>query len=346
MPAEQSRYLDAFGELVDVLSDFTPCFTAEDLWQATPKQEMQTARTRSLPARYTLDWEGLPQKEAIPLTKHLGQTVRGETHLHPAIGLATNPFTAQVAATLAQPDHLLPIEADEEADFLAKRSVKFLPLSQETHRRLQQLGMRTLGQLAEMPASTLTDQFGTEATIIRRFLHGEETNAIQAQTNPEIITSTHHFSASVTNSLTLEAVVTRLVAKLAYQLRQQSKAGNHLSLQWLLAEGADETHPLPLRQPTADSHRLTTALHQCLIETPPSAPVDGVTIRMTGLTPHQAEQLTLFGTNDRQIPPFLNPILTKHPDVGFYQAVITQPNHILAERRFQLTSYDTLVAEW
>jgi hypothetical protein len=67
---------------------------------------------------------------------------------------------------------------------------------------------------------------------------------------------------------------------------------------------------------------------------------------MTGLAPHQAEQLTLFGANDRQFPPFLNPILTKHPDVGFYQTVITQPSHILAERRFQLTPYDTLVGEW
>ncbi len=182
MPAAETRYSKVSGEVIDVLTDFSQLIEPQELWHPLAKSRQPlSAHGRALPARYCLDLEGLPEREALPFVQAMGQSVRQETNMDPAIGLARQKFTAQVAATVCNPSHALAVKAGAEAAFLASRALAFLPLEKEMARRLRLLGIYTLGQLAGLALPALQEQFGPEINPHYQLARGEVGEIVHAQ---------------------------------------------------------------------------------------------------------------------------------------------------------------------
>src|SRR5438445_3657856 len=76
------------------------------------------------------------------------------------VGWGQGKFVAWVAATRAKPGCAIIVHAGEEGKFLAAQPVAVLPLDPDAHRRLRQLGLRTLGRLAALPEEAIVSQFG------------------------------------------------------------------------------------------------------------------------------------------------------------------------------------------
>src|SRR3989442_909547 len=76
------------------------------------------------------------------------------------VGWGKGKFVAWVAATRAKPGGAFIVPPGEEGKFLAAQPVAVLPLDPDAHRRLRQLGLRTLGQLAALPEEAIVSQFG------------------------------------------------------------------------------------------------------------------------------------------------------------------------------------------
>src|SRR5439155_1514969 len=74
------------------------------------------------------------------------------------VGWGKGKFVAWVAATRAKPGGALIVPPGEEGKFLAAQPVAVLPLDPDAHRRLRQLGLRTLGQLAPLPEEAVVSQ--------------------------------------------------------------------------------------------------------------------------------------------------------------------------------------------
>src|SRR2546429_776367 len=81
---------------------------------------------------------------------------------HPPIrlGWGRGKFVSWVAATRARPGEAVIIPPSGEAEFLASQPVAVLPLDPDAHRRLRQLGLRTLRPLAALPEEAIVSQFG------------------------------------------------------------------------------------------------------------------------------------------------------------------------------------------
>src|ERR1051325_4968681 len=67
------------------------------------------------------------------------------------VGWGRGKFVSWVAATRARPGQAVIVRPGEEGKFLASQPLSVLPLDTDTHRRLRQLGVRTLGALAALP---------------------------------------------------------------------------------------------------------------------------------------------------------------------------------------------------
>jgi len=235
LAAQPPKYLGASSEISDILTDFTHLIEPEELWlypSSTSQKGAQSltgwnrATGRSLPARFSLDLESLPPSEAQSLAKEIGSSVRQHTRLSPAVGLAENPFAAHVAATLTQPNHARTILPGDEAHFLSSQTVHFLPLEKESARRLSLLGIRTLGQLAALPKSTLYAQFGSEFASIYQMAQGYVNGTgldvfaplrpLAQEKRERVI---HNFDEPISNLLILERVISRLASHLAGRLQ-------------------------------------------------------------------------------------------------------------------------------
>src|SRR5438552_3289830 len=75
------------------------------------------------------------------------------------VGWGRGKFVSWVAASRAKPGGAVIVRSGEEGRFLAAQPLAVLPLDADTHRRLRQLGIRTLGALAALPEEAVVSQF-------------------------------------------------------------------------------------------------------------------------------------------------------------------------------------------
>ena len=406
MAAQPPKYLGASSEISDILTDFTHLIEPEELWlypSSTRQKDAQSltgwnrATGRSLPARFSLDLESLPANEAQSLAKEMGSAVRHHAKLSPSVGLAENPFAAHVAATLTQPNHARTILPGEEAQFLSSQSVHFLPLEKESARRLSLLGIRTLGQLAALPKSTLYAQFGSEFASIYQMAQGYVNGTgldvfapLRPLSQEKRERVAHNFEEPISNLLILERVISRLASHLAGRLQAAKLEVRTIRLSMEIENSPSEPsslstpHPIPQlgnvscrtpavmmdapgiftavvtrRYPTSALQRLEETFKELLHKAwgqrdgRGKVPNDfggvlAVAIELRDLSPAVSLQQLLFsrldqpgessGTKDKrsQSKQAVERIAARHGRELFYQPVLTDVNHPLPERRFQM----------
>ncbi len=304
IPTNLPHYFSAYGEITDILSDFTNLVEPEKLWSLMeagpppqakmidiPSTKLPTnhsiplgkAFARRLPARYTLDLQSLPSVEALPLAQEIGRSIRQHTHLAPAIGLAENRFAAQLAAALTNPNHARPISMEDESLFLTAQTIQFLPLQKEMARRLSLLGIRTLGQFAALPLASLHSQLGLDRQSGRDF--SQLYHLVKERINPTgrigafypfqqvqpLVTEKQeqiafYFDDPVDNLLIVERILVRMASELASRLQQAKQETRTLQLTLELDHRQDNLiyNRLSRRKPTADHQHLFDSLRELM----------------------------------------------------------------------------------
>lgn len=342
LPTAAPQYAQVSGEIVDVLTDFSPDIEPQELWHAFPESALAvTAHSYTLPTRYCLDLDGLPQTEAVSLVQEMGQQVRAETHFAPAVGLAADPFTAQVAASVCRPNHLLPVAPETVAEFLSSRPLAFLPLGKETARRLHLMGIRTLGQFAQLPASALREQFDAGIERFHRMARGRGDEPLRLQPAGQCEEVRQDFDPPIENALLLADALTHLAGELADRLQAANLEAGRVRLGLTTEDGRHQQQSLAPRRPTAEAGRLAAALQELATTMAPPCPIAQMTIAVTELRPATAYQLGLFAPQSGDSSPLhraVQRLVAKHRQCGFYLAALTERSHPLPERRFQLES--------
>jgi nucleotidyltransferase/DNA polymerase involved in DNA repair len=339
LPAAPPRYENAAAEVIDVLTDFTHLVEPRHLWHPADSSgaSFLTIATRSLPAQYYVDLEALPEREATPLLQEMGRLVRQQVKLAPALGLASNRFTAQVAATLTKPSHLRPITPGSEEQFLAQQSIGFLPLDKETARRLHLLGIHTLGQFTALPQSALHEQFGADILPLYRLAQGHAVQSLQPQPQqPAGLQRVRRFEPPLADRLILQAILEKVAAELAGQLQEMQHATAVLTLKAETETGVWQQRR-PLRQPAAATVHLVQHLHALLEQLPLNVPLTSLVVSAGELEPQQAQQLSLFSSPaSRQVDHLLPAAMTRHKSARFYRPLLDDAVHPLPECRFRL----------
>lgn len=341
LPAAKPQYGRVSAEVVDVLTDFSNIVEPQELWHSFADSGLRlTVHGRTLPARYCLDLDSLPLAEASSFVGEMGKQVRAETNLAPAIGLAQNKFTAQVAATVARPNHLLPVETENQANFLASRSIDFLSLSKETFRRLRLLGIRTLGQLGDLPLTALKEQFGSEIETAYRLAQGQADEPLQPETPRQQEERSHWFDDPIEDSQVITAVFSQMAHALAEQLQTAVLQARTVSVT-LNCEDGQQQESVTLHQSTMDAERLTAVAQEifCCFEL--TSGVLGIALTISDLLPATVRQLSFFPDTavSVQLQRTLENLAAKYGSGRFVQPLLVENYHPLPERRFQLTPF-------
>ncbi len=349
LPAAAPRYAQVSAEIVDVLADFSPDIEPQELWHSFPDSTLgATAHAHYLPARYCLDLDGLPVAEAVPFVQEMGRQVRQETRFAPAIGLAAGKFAAEVAAAVCRPSHLLPVAAGGAAEFLSARPLGFLSLCKETARRLNLMGIHTLGQLAHLPLPALREQFGPDIETPYRLARGEADDPLRPQPAEEQEEVWRRFDETLTNSHAMASILTQIADELAGRLQATTTEGRTLHLTLETEDGRSHQQCLTLRRPTAGAEPLAAALREMAANVEHTCGVVAIAITATDLTPATAYQLTLFDRPGDSSPLYqaMQNLIAKYKTCAFYRPVLTERDHPLPERRFQLETlmYDPALA--
>ncbi len=99
--------------------------------------------------------------EAIKLAEKIKREIREREKLTCSIGIGPNKLVAKIASDFKKPDGLTVVRVKDVEEFLAPLSVrKLLWVGKKTEHKLNEMGIRTIGDLAAFDVSELVEKFG------------------------------------------------------------------------------------------------------------------------------------------------------------------------------------------
>jgi DNA polymerase IV (DinB-like DNA polymerase) len=112
-------------------------------------------------------------EEAIKLAECVKHEILWNERLTCSIGIAPNKLVAKIASDYKKPEGLTVVTRDIVESFLAPLPVRrMLWAGEKTEIRLNELGIRTIGDLASCDVSVLVERFGVMGARYHRYAHG------------------------------------------------------------------------------------------------------------------------------------------------------------------------------
>jgi protein ImuB len=189
----------------------------------------------------------------------------------PQVGVAERRFVALAAASVAPAGRALVIDDEETELFLAPLPLHLLPLSPERREELSELGLKRLGDLANLPHAAVADRLGAEGGEAWRLANGEGDARITARRPPAEIAEALEFPEPVANELTLARALSALLDRLLARDERGGRMPRRVAVSARLVDGGSWRRVVTLREPTAERTRLRQALAPKLLELPAPA---------------------------------------------------------------------------
>jgi nucleotidyltransferase/DNA polymerase involved in DNA repair len=211
----------------------------------------------------------------------------------PRAGAAERRFAALAAASVARPGQALIVSDDRTRSFLAPLPMTLLPLERDRYEELEELGVKTIGQLAGLPGGAVAERLGPDGRRAWGLARGEQDEGrVRPRRPAHALHETLEFPEAVANELTLRRGLAVLLERLLARPERAGRPPRKLALWARLVGGASWRRTVTLREPTADPARLRAALAPKLGELP--APALKLRLEVAGLAEHTGEQLELL----------------------------------------------------
>jgi DNA polymerase-4 len=193
------------------------------------------------------------------LARDLQARIRDDLGLPCSIGIATNKLVAKIATEVGKKaalprDHsavqlrnehdrhragppfaLTVVPAGEESAFLAPLPADMLwGVGPKTMARLNEIGIHTIGDIANYPERELIARFGENGRDLWRHAQGRDDRPIATEHETKSISQEVTFVRDVSSDRELEKTIREQAASVAKQLRQNDLAGKtvKLKLRW------------------------------------------------------------------------------------------------------------------
>ncbi len=165
---------------------------------------------------------GVEIGDGLRIANHLRHTVREETGLTISVGVSDNRVFAKLGSDLKKPDGVSVVCEQNRKTVLDPLPVSdLLFIGRATTRKLQAIGIFTIGQLAAADPGALKALFGKNGLMLSGFAHGNDASAVIAEdAKPKIksignsITAAHDIQTPHDARITLyglcESVASRL----------------------------------------------------------------------------------------------------------------------------------------
>jgi nucleotidyltransferase/DNA polymerase involved in DNA repair len=264
------------------------------------------------------------------------------------LGWGKGKFTAWAAATRARPGEFVVVADEGRRAFLASQPVAVLPLDPDTHRRLLQLGLKTLGHLAALPEAAVTSQFGRTGRRLWRLAAGLIADPVTGREVPEPITAALDFPSPIADRVILANTVGKLVERALKSPRRTGWRVHTVRACAALEQGASWRCEITLKDPSADGPRIAAPLKTRLEQTPPTGAVERLVVEFTAFAPGTAE-LQLFARDAasaaragrrKALRAAAHEITTRLKRPMLSHVIEVYPWSRLPERRYALIDYE------
>ena len=219
---------------------------------------------------------GTPTEIAVRLRRHVLERVG----LPITVGVARTKFLAKVASGVAKPDGLLVVPPDGELAFLHPLPVERLwGVGQVTARKLHHRGIRTVGQVAELPEGVLVWLVGRAAgRQLHALAHNRDPRPVRVGRRRGSIGSQRALGRSPKTADDVDAVVVGLVDRVTRRMRRAGRVGRTVVLRLRFDDFSRATRSHTLPYATAHTQTILDTERMLLAGAMPMIERQGVTL--------------------------------------------------------------------
>jgi DNA polymerase-4 len=275
-------YAEASKRVFDVFEDTTPLVEGISIDEAF------------------LDVGGLGRIAGTP--EHIGATLRqrvlNEVGLPITVGVARTKFLAKVASGVAKPDGLLVVEPAGEHEFLRPLSVgKLWGVGAKTEKKLNAVGLETVGEVADLPLETLIGLVGVAAgRKLHSLAHNQDPRSVVTRKRRSSIGSQRALGRRKKEWSELDAILRDIVDRVTRRMRQSERVGRTVVLRFRFDDFSRATRSRTLTMATNDTEQILHTCNDILVSMRPTIRSSGITLlglSVTNLSDANAVQLAL-----------------------------------------------------
>jgi DNA polymerase-4 len=235
LPVRMRHYADIARQIREIMLSFTPLVEPLSLDEAY------------------LDVHGCEHLfgPAHEIARKIKARIRSELELIASVGVAPNKYLAKLASDSSKPDGLMVIDGERVTEFLSPLTVgRIWGIGKKGEQRLHGLGIRTIGQLAEMPVQTLTQHFGESGQYMWDLAHGRDDRPVVADREAKSVSTETTFAHDSADRNVLRSWLLELVEQLGQRIRQIGVRARTVELKLRSSDFRTHTRSLTLSSPT------------------------------------------------------------------------------------------------
>ncbi len=266
-----------------------------------PKYRAVSEQIMDIFHRYTPDVEAISLDEAfIDVTgsqklfgsaEQIGRTIKqniyDELQLTASVGLAYNKFLAKLASDLDKPDGFYIVTPDDLQEKIWPLSIRrMMGVGHKTSDLLEQMNIKTIGQLAVMDRGLLEHILGKAGAQMHELANGIDHRAVESVREAKSFGREITFPEDIGDKYLLETVLFTLADDVCHSLRRHHVKGRTVSIKIRYPDFKSITRAITLEQYTSSFEPVYDAVKQLMEHNYK----DGTPVRLIGVTVSNLKQ--------------------------------------------------------
>jgi DNA polymerase-4 len=240
--------------------------------------------------------------DPVTAARGIKRRILHTAHLSCSVGVAPNRFLAKIASDFKKPDGLTVIAPEQVADFIDRLAIGKVPgVGPKTQAKLEQMGVRCLGEVRKYPPATLTAVFGAYGTRLLELARGIDLTPITPDAPGKSVSSECTLNEDTRDAAVLTRCLLAQAQEVAAGLRKEGVKARTVVLKIRLSDFSLITRRTTFAPPTQSSKELYRLALRLLEDYRPVRKIRLIGLGATGFTPTDApRQQGLF--DDAQGP--------------------------------------------
>lgn len=264
VPVDMRRYREVSRELIAILGEYTPLLEPISVDEAF------------------LDVTGSERLfgDAERIGRQIKRRTTEELQLTASVGIAGSKFVAKVASDLDKPDGFVVVEDGKETEFLHPLPIsRVWGVGKATERRLHELGVRTIGQLAKYPRDVLERHFGALGRQLHELSHGIDDWPVETERETKSVSAETTYQEDTRDPDVMERTLMTLSEDVGARLRRAELRGRTVQLKVRFDDFTTLTRHRTLAQSTDANETIYQTAVGLLYETA----LEGRKVRLLGV---------------------------------------------------------------
>jgi nucleotidyltransferase/DNA polymerase involved in DNA repair len=201
------------------------------------------------------EWE-----DVVEAARGLQQRIKEKVELSSSLGVATNKLVAKVASDRDKPGGLTVVRPGEEAAFLAPLPVRALwGVGPVTAEKLAEMGVTSVGELAEFPEDILRDRFGRNGAAMVHMARGVDERPVVTEHEVKSVSQERTFSRDIADPDALRQELWGMSQGVARRLKRKGLAAETVAVKLRYSDFATLTRQMRLSVSTDDEEEIYRA---------------------------------------------------------------------------------------